>query len=130
MIRFFAALLLIPVGFSCWAQSDSVKIEVTNLGSHINSDYSDFAPVISADGSMMIYTSRRAIKKKAAPKKKATKKKAAPKKKATKKKAAPKKKATKKKAAPKKAAAPKAAPVMKAAPAPAAAPMMGKSEEE
>lgn len=46
------------------AQSDSVKIEITNVGKKINSAYSDFAPVISADGSMMIFTSRRPVTEK------------------------------------------------------------------
>jgi len=41
--------------------SDSFKIEITNAGKAVNSSYSDFAPVISADGSTMFFTSRRPV---------------------------------------------------------------------
>lgn len=41
------------------AQNDSVKIDITNLGSDVNSAYPDYSPVISADGAIMLYTSRK-----------------------------------------------------------------------
>lgn len=43
------------------AQSDSVNITITNIGNAINTPYDEFAPVISADGLMMIFTSNRPI---------------------------------------------------------------------
>lgn len=36
-----------------------LKIEITNLGGAINSPYPDYAPVISADESVLLFTSRR-----------------------------------------------------------------------
>lgn len=40
-------------------QNDSAKITIRNLGNSINSPYSEYAPIISADGAMMIFTSKR-----------------------------------------------------------------------
>jgi outer membrane protein OmpA-like peptidoglycan-associated protein len=40
---------------------DSVSVIITNLGETINTPYDEYAPVISADGLMMIFTSRRPI---------------------------------------------------------------------
>jgi outer membrane protein OmpA-like peptidoglycan-associated protein len=51
-------LMILLAGIS-FSQNDSIKIEITNAGKGINSAFSDFAPVISADGSVMIFTSRR-----------------------------------------------------------------------
>ena len=48
---------------------DSVKVTVTNVGDIINSGYDEFAPIISADGYMMIFTSSRPIGKNAMAKK-------------------------------------------------------------
>ncbi|MBA3705041.1 MAG: PD40 domain-containing protein [Bacteroidetes bacterium] len=45
-------------------QNDSVKIIITNIGKAINSPFSDFAPVISADGSELFFTSRRSVSEK------------------------------------------------------------------
>ncbi|MFY9310220.1 MAG: OmpA family protein [Bacteroidia bacterium] len=42
-------------------KTDSVIITVKNMGEAINTPYSEFAPIISADGSMMIFTSKRPI---------------------------------------------------------------------
>lgn len=47
-----------------YSQNDTMKIEITNAGKGINSAFSDFAPVISADGSVMIFTSRRPVTEK------------------------------------------------------------------
>lgn len=41
--------------------NDTVKVVITNLGSEINSAFPDYAPVISADGSLLIFTSRRPV---------------------------------------------------------------------
>src|SRR6187402_2128227 len=43
---------------------DSIKITLQNVGVEINSKYPDFAPVISADGDMMMFTSRRPVTEK------------------------------------------------------------------
>ena len=43
------------------AQNDSIKVEIKNVGEKINSPYIDYAPLISADGSIMIFTSRRPL---------------------------------------------------------------------
>lgn len=43
------------------AKKDSVIITVKNIGDNVNSPYADFAPIISADGSMMIFTSKQPI---------------------------------------------------------------------
>ncbi len=44
-------------------QKDSVKVEIKNVGPLINSPYPDYAPLISADGCVMVFTSRIAPKK-------------------------------------------------------------------
>ncbi len=40
--------------------NNPVELKVKNLGSHINSKYDDHSPIISADESILIFTSRRA----------------------------------------------------------------------
>ncbi len=50
---------LFACGLVCAQQKDSVEIKIENLGKEINSPYPDFAPVTSADGSVMIFTSKR-----------------------------------------------------------------------
>jgi len=40
---------------------DDIKVSITNLGETVNTPYDDYAPVISADGLMMIFTSRRPV---------------------------------------------------------------------
>ncbi|MFH1321477.1 MAG: tetratricopeptide repeat protein [Bacteroidota bacterium] len=39
--------------------AEPIDVEITNLGSDINTQYADFCPVINADETMMIFTSRR-----------------------------------------------------------------------
>lgn len=51
------------------AKIDTAKVTITNVGNAINGPYSEFAPIISADGDMMIFTSRRPIDKKDSAKK-------------------------------------------------------------
>jgi outer membrane protein OmpA-like peptidoglycan-associated protein/Tol biopolymer transport system component len=46
------------------ALSDSTsEVIIDNLGASVNSEFEDYAPVITADGSMLIFTSRRPEKK-------------------------------------------------------------------
>lgn len=46
----------------CQGNSDSVKISIKNIGVAINSSaFDEYAPIISADGLMMIFTSRRPV---------------------------------------------------------------------
>ncbi len=40
---------------------DKTRITIINVGKAINSSFSDYAPVISADGKMMVFTSRRPV---------------------------------------------------------------------
>lgn len=48
-----------------FAQSkDSVKVEIKNLGHQVNSAYADYAPLTSADGNVMVFTSRRPLDQK------------------------------------------------------------------
>lgn len=41
------------------AERDTLRIEIERLGEEINSDFNDYAPVITADGGYMYFTSRR-----------------------------------------------------------------------
>lgn len=54
---FFCSLFL----FLSAQQKDSMNVEIKNLGPQINSTFPDYAPLISADGNMMIFTSRRPL---------------------------------------------------------------------
>lgn len=45
-------------------KNDSVDIVIKNVGQQINTSYDEYAPVIIADGSMMIFTSRRPFSEK------------------------------------------------------------------
>lgn len=42
---------------------DTIKFVITNLGENVNTPYDDYAPIISADGLTMMFTSRRPILK-------------------------------------------------------------------
>ncbi len=53
---FIAAAFITGTSF---AQNDSVKIEIKNLGTDVNSPYAEYSPVISADGAIMLFTSRK-----------------------------------------------------------------------
>lgn len=48
---------------SCRAQNDSAEVVLTNLGGTVNTKWNDFCPVINADGSVLIFTSRRPVGK-------------------------------------------------------------------
>lgn len=60
-----AAMVLAALPFSSWSQRiivkeyDSLRIEIEELDNAINSDFNDYAPVITADKSVMFFTSRR-----------------------------------------------------------------------
>lgn len=62
MRSFLIFLLIIPL--NALGQNNDSIITVKNLGKPLNSVFSDFAPVISADGLRMIFTSRRPINEK------------------------------------------------------------------
>ena len=63
MRNLFIFLLIISLNTS-GQNNDSTIIVITNLGKPLNSAFSDFAPVISADGLTMIFTSRRPVNEK------------------------------------------------------------------
>lgn len=44
--------------------TDADKITITNLGNAINTPFSEYAPVISADGQMMVFTGRKPVTEK------------------------------------------------------------------
>lgn len=60
----YSLLILTCITFTSFAQEDSVRTELRNLGPNVNSAFRDFAPVISADGSLMMFTSRRPLTEK------------------------------------------------------------------
>jgi outer membrane protein OmpA-like peptidoglycan-associated protein/dipeptidyl aminopeptidase/acylaminoacyl peptidase len=70
--KIWIALLMNLLCISLFAQkkpvvkvnADTVKITITNLGKAINTPYPEYAPVISADGEMLVYTSRRPVTEK------------------------------------------------------------------
>lgn len=66
MIKNIAAVLCFFCLFSVYAQkkpapkaTDTVRITITNLGKTINTPFPEYAPVISADGETLVFTSRR-----------------------------------------------------------------------
>jgi outer membrane protein OmpA-like peptidoglycan-associated protein len=64
---FVLSLLIFSSGInSAWAQDkqDSVIVTRVHMGKEINSPFPDYAPVISADGLMMLFTSRRPVTEK------------------------------------------------------------------
>lgn len=70
----FSAFLIFGSGLFVFAQkkpatpqkapADQIKITISNVGKTVNSTFSDYAPVISADGGMMVFTSRRPVTEK------------------------------------------------------------------
>ena len=63
---FIALLLFIIFPQLIYSQnSDNLeKIIITNIGETVNTPYDEYAPIISADGLMMIFTSKRPLTKK------------------------------------------------------------------
>ena len=55
---------LFTAAFAQTSPGDKTKITIVNVGKTINSPFSDYAPVISADGKMMVFTSRRPVTEK------------------------------------------------------------------
>lgn len=53
--------------------NDTLKVVITNPGKEINSAFPDYAPVVSADGELLIFTSRRPVTDKEKEKNKASK---------------------------------------------------------
>jgi outer membrane protein OmpA-like peptidoglycan-associated protein len=64
-IFFYFILITLLLSFQAKSQinTDSLKFTITNIGQSINTPYDEYAPIISADGSMMIFTSSRPIYK-------------------------------------------------------------------
>ncbi len=64
-IKTFILPLVLVITFQAISQNKEnlPKQTITNVGKAINSPFDEYAPVISADGLMMIYTSRRPILK-------------------------------------------------------------------
>ncbi|MES2592429.1 MAG: hypothetical protein V4608_11120 [Bacteroidota bacterium] len=61
-MKLLSVTLFCSLSSFLFAQSkDSVKVEIKNLGHQVNSAYADYAPLISADGNVMVYTSRRPL---------------------------------------------------------------------
>lgn len=52
------------------SENDSMRIEIERLSRKVNSSFNDYAPVITADGQTMFFTSRRPVTKKELKKKK------------------------------------------------------------
>jgi len=57
--EFDASKLLTQVDYAVKMTASPVKVDIINLGKNINSRGGDYAPSISADGKVMIFTSRR-----------------------------------------------------------------------
>ncbi|HXC06647.1 MAG TPA: hypothetical protein VNZ86_17945, partial [Bacteroidia bacterium] len=51
-------------------KEDSIKVKIVNLGKNVNTAFLEAAPVISADGLMMLFTSHRPVTEKEIAKKK------------------------------------------------------------
>lgn len=60
----FLPAIFLLAGTSLAAQEDSMKVTITNLGADVNSAYDEYTPVIAADGSIMLFTSRRPFSEK------------------------------------------------------------------
>ena len=69
-MKYFCCLALVLFTFFCSAQRNGISatsargIEIKNLGNQINSEFIDYAPVVAADGSLLIYTSRKPVSRK------------------------------------------------------------------
>lgn len=66
---FFISVLFAPFTFlfaqkKPVAKADTVKITISNLGKPVNTPFPEYAPVISADGEMLVFTSRRPVTEK------------------------------------------------------------------
>ncbi len=59
IVLFFFISWTITFCFS--QQNDSITIQISNCGDQVNTVYQEYAPVISADGAIMMFTSRRSI---------------------------------------------------------------------
>jgi outer membrane protein OmpA-like peptidoglycan-associated protein len=69
MIRsgIYLLIFLLIFSFNIFAQNqgaDKIRITIKNSGRAINTQFQEYAPVISADGKMMVFTSRRPVNEK------------------------------------------------------------------
>lgn len=72
MKKAFSLLFLVSCFFNTFSQekgliiseNDSMRIEIQRLSRNVNSAFNDYAPVITADGQTMYYTSRRPLTQK------------------------------------------------------------------
>ncbi|MDO9187430.1 MAG: OmpA family protein, partial [Bacteroidia bacterium] len=58
-MKIFFSIFLFTFSQFLGAQTGSPKVEIKNIGPLVNSSFSDFSPLISADGSTMVFTSVR-----------------------------------------------------------------------
>lgn len=63
-MRILSTIMVLGTSLAIFAQHDSVQVKIENLGKEVNSPYADFAPVTSADGAVMIFTSKRPVTEK------------------------------------------------------------------
>jgi hypothetical protein len=58
-LLFSAFFCTLSVIICAQTPQEPVKVEIKNLGPTINSPYPDYAPLISADGNVLVFTSRK-----------------------------------------------------------------------
>lgn len=63
-MRIVCSVILVLLWKYNIGQSDRVKMEIKNIGKQLNSPYPDFAAVAAADGSLLLFTSRRPVTEK------------------------------------------------------------------
>jgi outer membrane protein OmpA-like peptidoglycan-associated protein len=56
---FRVTIILFVAVTNLFGQQDSVKISIYNLGNQVNSEFNEYSPVIAADGSLMLFASRK-----------------------------------------------------------------------
>jgi len=61
VVWIFSALLSFSQKNDTIKVNDTLKVVITNPGKEINSAFPDYAPVVSADGELLIFTSRRPV---------------------------------------------------------------------
>ncbi len=59
----FACIFIIITSTMAAQQANSIKVEIKSIGDQINSSSWDYTPLITADASMMLFTSRRPVSK-------------------------------------------------------------------
>jgi outer membrane protein OmpA-like peptidoglycan-associated protein/Tol biopolymer transport system component len=61
IVLFFSSLFCFSQKNDTIKVNDTLKVVITNPGKDINSAFPDYAPIISADGELLIFTSRRPV---------------------------------------------------------------------